>query len=60
MTRQMRVVVNYQEGPSEDLRLAGPLQWDVRDGHLTVWDDAGDVIAERDEVVSAVYDRSLP
>ncbi len=55
----MTVIVTYEDGGTEPLRFQGPTQWDVRDGHLTAWNENGDVVAERDNVVTAVFDRSL-
>jgi hypothetical protein len=31
----------------------------VRDGHLVAWNEAGDMVAERDNVIAATYDGSL-
>jgi hypothetical protein len=53
----LRIVVTYNDGSSE--RIRGATQWDVkRDGHLIAWDDSGDVVAERQDVASALHDRS--
>jgi hypothetical protein len=55
----MTVVVTYQDGATEKLRFEGPTQWDVREGHLEALNETGDVVAERHNVVTAVYDRTL-
>jgi hypothetical protein len=55
----MTVVVTYQDGATEQLRFEGPTQWDVREGHMEAWNETGDVVAERHNVVTAVYDRTL-
>ncbi|HET6561663.1 MAG TPA: hypothetical protein VFG72_07290 [Marmoricola sp.] len=52
----LTIVVTYTDGSSE--RIQGATDWDVtKDGHLTAWDDAGDVVAERDDVTTALHDR---
>lgn len=55
----MVVVVTFQDSRIEHLRFDGPTNWDVRDGQSTAWNESGDVVAERENVYSAVYDRSL-
>jgi hypothetical protein len=55
----MAVLVTYQDGATETLRFKGPTDWDVRDGHLVAWNETGDVVEERDNVVTAIYDRTL-
>lgn len=45
----LTIVVTYRDGTSERI---GATQWDVtRDGHLIAWNDEGEVVAERDDVV---------
>lgn len=59
LARVMTVFVTYRDGATEPLRFEGPTDWDVRDGRLVAWNESGDVVAERDNVVTAIYDRSL-
>ena len=54
----LTIVVMYKDGSSE--RIGGATRWDVKsDGHLIAWNDSGDVVAERQDVASALHDRSL-
>ena len=59
LARMMIVLVTYLDGAFESLRFEGPTDWDVRDGHLVAWNEAGDMVAERDNVIAATYDGSL-
>jgi hypothetical protein len=55
----MTVFVTYQDGATEPLRFEGPTDWDVKDGHLVAWNETGNVVAERDNVDTAIYHRTL-
>jgi hypothetical protein len=55
----MIVVVTYQDESMENLRFDGATNWDVSDGHLEARDEEGRIVAERDKVLTAIYDRTL-
>lgn len=52
----LTIVVTYKDGTTERISAT---QWDLtRDGRLIAWNDEGDVVAERDNVVGTDHVQS--
>jgi hypothetical protein len=49
----LTIKLTFEDGSNEHLR--GATQWDLHnDGHLIAWNDEDEVVAEREDVASAL------